>query len=161
MSSQFPLARTTDLVVREVGDEVLVYDLVHHNAFCLNRLAGAVWKLSDGRSPVGQIAQAVSRQLGATIPESVVWPVIHQLGRDHLLAYCIPVPSSRRQHLRSLGTAAAATIPVVASLSVPKAAEAASCIPQGSLCSPGGPPCCKGSCHRPANGNPAFRCTGN
>ncbi len=162
MSSQYPLSRKDKLVVRELADEVLVYDLARNKALCLNKVAGAVWKQSDGQTSAAQIAADISRQLGATVEEKAVWTAIDHLGRDHLLEYCIPPPSgiTRRQQLRSLAKAAAIAGPMIATLAVPNAASAASCIQQGNLCSPGSTPCCKGTCRRP-NTNPAFRCTGN
>ena len=42
MSNQLPLARKDKLVVRELADEVLVYDLTRNKAFCLNRLRRAL-----------------------------------------------------------------------------------------------------------------------
>ena len=140
MNTQYPLARKGKLVVRELADEVLAYDLIRKKAFCLNRVAAAVWKLSDGQKPVSKIAHELSLEFGATIEEKVVWVAIDQLGRDHLLEYCIPTPSSvsgltRREQLRSFGKAAAIAGPVVASLAVPRAAAAQSCIAPGQFCS--------------------------
>jgi len=167
MNNQYPLARKDKLVVRELAEEVLAYDLVREKAFCLNKLASAVWKLSDGQKSVREIAGSVSRQLGATVEEKVVWAAIDQLGRDHLLEYCIPMPAknsgvTRRKQLKSLGRAAAITGPLVAALTPPKAsAEHHSCIKGRDLCIPGGPPCCKGFCRREDLGfdHHQYRCT--
>ena len=154
MNSQFPLARKGKLVVRELADEVLVYDLSRKKAFCLNRLAAGVWRLSDGQRSAAKIADDLSVEFGATIEEKVVWVAVDQLGRDHLLEYCIDPPSSvsgltRREQLRSLGRAAAITGPIVAALAVPRAAAAASCLPKGAKCTPGlVPACCRMTdCH--------------
>ena len=147
MNTRYPLARKDQLVVRELGGEVLVYDLTRDQALCLNPLAGAVWKLSDGRKSASQIAAEVSRRLGATVDERTVWTAIDRLGRDHLLEYCIPMPvgMTRRQQLKSLGKAAAIAGPLVAALSAPTSALAASCIEPGQPCHVGGPPCCNKS----------------
>ncbi|HUQ94783.1 MAG TPA: PqqD family peptide modification chaperone, partial [Bryobacteraceae bacterium] len=134
-------------MVRELADEVLVYDLARDKAYCLNPIAGAVWKHSDGQTSAGQIAERVSLQLGATVEEQAVWTAIEQLGRDHLLEYCISAPGgvTRREHLKSFGKAAAIAGPMVAALAVPKgAAGAQSCIPNNKPCNPVGIPCCKG-----------------
>lgn len=150
MSNQLPLARKDKLVVRELADEVLVYDLTRNKAFCLNRLAGAVWKQSDGQNSALQIAENLSEEFGATIEEKAVWSAVDQLGRDHLLEYCIPMPTSisgvtRRQQLKSLGRAAAIAGPVVAALSVPRAAAAATCLAGGVACT-NGTQCCSHNC---------------
>ena len=38
-----PRARQDELVVEELQDETLVYDLKRHKARCLNRTAALVW----------------------------------------------------------------------------------------------------------------------
>ena len=38
-----PRARQDELVVEELQDETLVYDLERHKARCLNRTAALVW----------------------------------------------------------------------------------------------------------------------
>jgi len=48
-----PQARSEDLVIQDIGDEVLVYDLTRHKAHCLNRTAALVWRKCDGtRTPL-------------------------------------------------------------------------------------------------------------
>jgi len=42
--AQLPLARKDQLIVKEVDDEVLVYDLKTDQAHCLNKTAALVWK---------------------------------------------------------------------------------------------------------------------
>ena len=39
-----PKSRTDNLVVQEMNDEVLVYDLDSNKAVCLNETAAIVWK---------------------------------------------------------------------------------------------------------------------
>ena len=144
MSGQFSLARKEKLVIRELADEVLVYDLARNKALALNRVAGAVWKLSDGTKSPSQIADALSEQFGANIEETAVWAAIEQLGRDHLLEYCIPTPTAgetRRDHLKK---AAAIAGPMVLALAVPtaRADNTGTCISGSAPCTPGGIPCC-------------------
>jgi hypothetical protein len=47
---RMPLVRTVDLVIQELGQEILVYDLTCNKAHCLNRAAALVWRRCDGRS---------------------------------------------------------------------------------------------------------------
>lgn len=151
MNPQYPLARKHKLVVRELADEVLIYDLTRNKALCLNRVAGAVWKRSDGQNSARQIAEDLSEQFGATIEEGAVWSAVDQLGRDHLLEYCIPMPSSisgmtRRQQLKSFGRAAAIAGPMVAALAIPASADnQGSCIKTGQTCS-ANTQCCSHAC---------------
>ena len=43
-----PIARTEDLVVEEIGDELLVYDKLTNIAHSLNATAARVWRACDG-----------------------------------------------------------------------------------------------------------------
>ena len=54
-----PLARTGDLIVEELGDELLVYDTKADQGHCLNPAAARVWQRCDGRTP----ADGLSAQL--------------------------------------------------------------------------------------------------
>jgi cell division septation protein DedD len=47
-----PIARTQDLIVEELGDELLVYDEADNRGHCLSPSAARVWRLCDGRTPV-------------------------------------------------------------------------------------------------------------
>jgi len=47
-TSQKPLARSDELVVEELGDELLVYDLNDHQAHSLSATASRVWRACDG-----------------------------------------------------------------------------------------------------------------
>jgi hypothetical protein len=59
-TTQRPLARTDNLVINELTDEVLVYDLQRDKAHCLNHTAASVWKQCDGRSTAAEIARRLS-----------------------------------------------------------------------------------------------------
>lgn len=135
-----PLARHDGLVIRELPEELLVYDEETHEAHCLNETAASVWKLCDGRTGVPEIAAKLSAA-GTEIDEDVVWLALEDLWKRDLLVG-EPAPDdeaaiSRSQLLRRTGIAAAVAVPVVMSVVAPKAAHAATCIPSGQPCSPG------------------------
>ena len=52
-----PMARQNGIVVQEMPDEVLVYDLDSNKAHCLNQSAALVWKSCDGTNTVGDIVK--------------------------------------------------------------------------------------------------------
>ena len=136
-----PAARQDGLVIRELPEELLVYDSETHEAHCLNETAAAVWKLCDGRTSVPEIAAKLSATLGKGIDEDVVWLALEDLWKRDLLVG-EPAPDdeaamSRSQLLRRGGIAAAIAIPVVMSVAAPQAAHAASCIPSTQHCNPG------------------------
>ena len=147
-----PLARTHGLVVRELPEEVLVYDLDTHKALCLNRTAALVWKCCDGQSGVEGILRALRAELQAPVTEEVVWLALERLSRDRLLTERVRRPAalagvSRRDVLKKMGLAAAVTLPVVTAIVAPTTAQAASCTPTGGACMTGAECCPPGICN--------------
>lgn len=121
-----------------VGVETLVYDLERHRAHCLNRTAALVWSACDGRRDAAAIARAIASEMPEASVELVQVTLV-KLERAHLLADPVgAVP--RRTALRRL-TLAAGLMPVVSSILVPEAAQAASCSQLGGCCA-GKDDCC-------------------
>ena len=46
-----PCARSEDLIVEELGEEILVYDMKADRGHCLSPMAARVWRRCDGRTP--------------------------------------------------------------------------------------------------------------
>ena len=137
--SRRPLARGEGLVVRELEEEVLVYDLERHRAVCLNRAAACVWRRCDGRTDTARLARALGAEVGASVGEEAVWLALEQLARENLLAGAVRRPASappvtRRELIRRLGLAAAAALPLVTSIVAPTPAQAASPLGSGQPC---------------------------
>jgi len=144
-----PVARTDGLVVREIGDETLVYDTRQHRAHCLNPTAALVFRHSDGTRTAGEIAGLIGGSTPQGADEERVETALERLREAGLLAGEYRAArrgsASRREVLRRVGLGAALLAPIVTSLAVPTPAEAASpCIPEAD---------CAGndfkSCHRP------------
>lgn len=125
---QFPVARKNDLVVQEIPDEVLVYDLSSNKAHCLNQSAALVWKSCDGNNSISDIAQLVGSQSGGSINDDFVWLAIDQLSENNLLEQEITSAlngQSRRDVIKKIGLSTMIAIPVIASLVAPQSAMAA------------------------------------
>ena len=142
-----PIARKQGLVIQELPDEVLVYDLDRDRAHCLNQTAAFVWQRCDGKTTTAQIARTLGQQFDCAVDEKVVWLALDQLGSNHLLDHKpAPPPAllgmNRRAMVRTLGLAAAVAIPLVSSIVAPSPVQAATCIPGGNACIGGGVPCC-------------------
>ena len=90
-NSQRPIARKSGLVVQEVPDEVLVYDLESNKAHCLNQSAALIWKSCDGEKSVSEIAKLVEEQAGGKVTEDFVWLAIDQLSENNLLEQSMAV----------------------------------------------------------------------
>jgi len=120
-----PLARQNGLVVQEMPDEVLVYDLDTNKAHCLNQSAALVWKSCDGNNSVGDIVRQFESTGGGKVTEDFVWLAIDQLNENGLMdGRAAPrfAGQSRRQVLKTIGLASMVALPVIASLVAPSSA---------------------------------------
>ena len=158
-----PTARQAGLIVKELEDETLVYDLERDEAHCLNQTAALVWKHCDGRASVGEIATRIGNELNETVDPNVVWLALAQLRKRRLLAERIPrrahrLPAgasgpriSRRELALKLGKVMVIALPLITTIASPRAASAgASCdpscgIPPTAICCPTGCPCTTGA----------------
>jgi hypothetical protein len=117
-----PKAKTERLIVREIDDETLVYDMGRHAATCLNEFAAKVWQQCDGETSVAGIAAALSED------ERAVWLALHRLTKSQLLVEEIALPSdmrtgkTRREIAGKLGLGAA--VAAVSSIVMTTAAHA-------------------------------------
>lgn len=124
---QFPTARKTGLVVQDVPDEVLVYDLDSNKAHCLNNTAAMIWRSCDGKTSITDIARIVGMQAGAEVSDELVWLALDQLNENDLLEHEVTAEfagRSRREAIKKIGLASMIALPIVASLAAPKSALA-------------------------------------
>ena len=127
-NTQNPTARQTGLVIQEMPDEVLVYDLDSNKAHCLNQSAAFVWKSCDGNNSVADIVREFEKNTGGSVSEDFVWLAIDQLNENGLLQNNVAPRfkgQSRRQVLKTIGLASMVALPVIASLVAPRSAMAA------------------------------------
>jgi hypothetical protein len=143
-----PRARKEGLLVQELSDEVLVYDLERHKAHCLNPTAALVWKNCDGRTSIREMARLLEKSTGTSADEEIVWCALNQLKKFRLLTEANDFPVgveriSRRALIRRVGTAAV-LLPLITTIAAPTAEAAASCgmaCGVGDTC-PSGCVCC-------------------
>jgi Coenzyme PQQ synthesis protein D (PqqD) len=126
-SAMLPQARTKDLVIRELDDETLVYDLVSDKAHCLNQSAALVWKSCDGKTTAQEAVQAVQSALGAPVDADVIWLAVNQLERFHLVESDAKTPAVSRRALVLKYAPAALALPVIMSITAPTPAQNGSC----------------------------------
>jgi hypothetical protein len=159
-----PDARTEGLVVQELSDEVLVYDLDRHKAHCLNETAAFVWRQCDGTSTVTEISGRLADEFNAPADEDVVWAALSQLEKSHLLQSRVTQSLggrkvTRRELMRKAGIAAAIALPLITSVVAPTAAAAQSCIPFKAICDPKRDFCCKPNICQKTKVKGVFRCS--
>ena len=120
-----PLARQTGLVIQELPDETLIYDLDGNKAHCLNQSAALVWKFCDGKRSVSDIVREFAAQGPGEVSDDFVWLAIDQLTEKKLLQGEIVRKfqgHSRRQVIKTIGLASTVLLPVIASLVAPSTA---------------------------------------
>ncbi len=127
-----PKARKKDLIVQNLDDETLIYDLRSDRAHCLNRSASLVWRYCDGKTDVNRIAKKLSAISGESAPASIVELALQRLQKAQLLERTTVAKGSpritRREVIQGLGKAVVIALPVVTSILAPEAIQAASCI---------------------------------
>lgn len=151
-----PERRADGLLIREIPEETLVYDLKRHRAYCLNRTAARVWSYCDGETTVAEMAARLRREIAAPADAELVRLALDRLERAHLLQSLRDdggprQPYSRREVARRLGLVGklAVLLPVVLSVAVQTPAAAASCVSNCAgqpLSTPCDPPACTGAC---------------
>ena len=141
-NNQVPKARQEQLIVKELPDELLIYDLKRDKAHCLNETAALVWKNCDGHKTVEQLRELMEDNAGSPVPEEMVWLALDQLETFSLLDEAALKPGqfagmNRRDMVRRVGMAAIA-LPVILSIVAPTAQAQGSLLPPGACCnSPG------------------------
>lgn len=174
MDRTLPAAREKGLIVQDVADETLVYDLQRHRAYCLNRTAALVWRHCDGVSDVDQVVADLSEEMGTQASEALVWLALRRLQRNRLLEERatgqLAARYTRRRVIQTLAALGigAAVLPTIISVVAPTAAQAATCVeanacvgmPYGTPCKP--PDCDRICCGpdgpRPGECRPAADC---
>jgi hypothetical protein len=127
-----PAARRDRLVVEQLADETLIYDLDRHLAHSLNQSAAIVWNACDGTRTIADLAALLPGELSAGDKEAAVRVALGQLREAQLLTGAMKaekqeVSASRRALLVKIGISAAiATIPLITSIGVPPAHAQAS-----------------------------------
>lgn len=134
-----PEAREDQLLCKELGDELVVYDLRRDEALCLSAATASVWRHCNGKTEIPELAELLSTDTGLPVDQDLVLVALDRLTAKGLLRSSErlrEVPSRRDIALR-LGLAAG-LLPVILSLPAPTLAQTASCvdIAAGKPCSP-------------------------
>jgi hypothetical protein len=126
--SRLPLARSEELAVEEVGDELLIYDKTTNRAHCLSAAAVKVWRACDGYTSTDVLCTEVD--LGS----ETVDQVLDELDSNSLLQDTPQIGHTRREmtiKAAKLGTAA--SVPFIYSVLGPVPMAAATPTPAQCL----------------------------
>jgi hypothetical protein len=165
-----PVARTANILITEVDNEVMIYDRERDDCHCLNPIATKVYYYADGRNTVDDIATFLEQELELSEDldiRGLVWLALEELEKCDLIKEYLrePLPNvlkmSRRKVLgKTTKLAGAAAIgvlfPMIQSVIAPKPVMAASqncntvicaCAGKGSVSVQCCPPTKGGSCN--------------
>ena len=131
MGGYKPKLRDSGLLVQQLGDELLVYDLEQNVAHCLNGVAASVWSLCDGERTVADIAPLLRSDLAPADVEALVWCAIDQFAERKLLEEELEPERTEtammtRRQVARLGLVVGLALPLVESIVSPPAAMAQS-----------------------------------
>lgn len=126
-----PLSRQADILVQDLDNELLVYDLQINKAYCLNQTSALVFELSDGSKTVSEISELMSQKLGISVSEDFIWLALKELEKENLLKNGEQLSNylaglSRREIVKKVGLASMIALPIIASVVAPSALAAQS-----------------------------------
>ena len=130
-----PKTRSSQILVEELVDELMIYDVDSNEVHCLNGTAVRIWQLCDGTRTVEEIARDLHTDLNPDDAVTLVWSALDQfaarrlldnLGEDPLLKNSKPQGMTRRQMLLRAGVVVGGLLPLVDSIVSPEAALAQS-----------------------------------
>ena len=154
--TEHPISKTSDTVVQEIKDEILIYDLKTNKVLCLNKTSAVVWNACDGTRSVEEITKKLKKDYDPRMTEDIVWLSLSMLESANLLA-STPTNKfsdiSRRNTIKAIGLASAVAFPIISALIAPTSLNAQSAGQGACICSstsgqferPGGCACATGS----------------
>lgn len=123
--NKLPLVRNVDIVIQNVGQEVLIYDLKTHKTYNLNETAAIVYKACDGKTSVDKLKEKHK------FTDEIIFLALEDFKRETLLAdnssFVSPFSGmSRREVIKKVGLASLIALPIISSIIAPTSAMAAS-----------------------------------
>ncbi len=130
-NKNLPSCRESDIVVQELENETLVYDLLKNKAYCLNKTSAVIWQACNGKRNIDGIAKVSSNKLNSKITSEMVWLALEQFRKDNLLEKKINITDnfdgmSRREVIRKVGMSSLIALPIVSTIVAPMAVQAQS-----------------------------------
>lgn len=148
-----PLAVSREIIVQELPEELLVYKTKIHRAMSLNKTVAAVWQNCNGKNSTVRLAQLLSEKFKTVVSEEVVLLALETLnengllvGQDEIQQLNFTGDVSRREVIRRAALSTAVALPVIAALTAPQAARAASNPNNPNLLADGSPCALDGQC---------------
>ena len=118
---QLPISRTENIVIQEANNELLIYDLLTNQAFCLNETSALVFNGCNGKTTIEELNQQTK------LTDNIIFLALDELKNHNLLIgqYHSPFAGmSRREAVKKVGLSTMLALPVIMSIVAPVAAQA-------------------------------------
>lgn len=131
MPNNNPCARKDNIVMQNLSEEVLIYDLTTNKALCLNKITASVWAKCDGNNSLQDISDRLSVELGSPVDKSLVWLALEQLKKANLIVTETAKPLElidlpRREIIKKTALTTAIALPLISTITAPMAINASS-----------------------------------
>jgi hypothetical protein len=153
-----PKTRNENIVVQEIENEILIYDLELNKAFCLNETSAIIYQLCDGKNSIADISSSIAKKLNQPINDELIWLALDGFKKDNLLEnneqFEVDFNGlTRRQVIKKVGFGSLVILPIISSVVAPVAGATASLAPlfaacttnsdcASNFCTNGPPRCC-------------------
>ena len=145
-----PRARIADLIVKELENELLIYDMLTNDAICLNKMSMLIWRYCDGKTKSKDLIEKYN------LTEDLINLALddfqnHKLLKDKIETGVPKKMGERRRFLVRAGAVAAVAIPIVRTIVAPQAISAQSACISGTHNYTAPSPSCATACQSAFN----------
>ncbi|MBX7174829.1 MAG: hypothetical protein K1X72_27885 [Pyrinomonadaceae bacterium] len=125
-----PQSKTKNIVVLNLENEMLVYDLEINKAFCLNETSSIVYQNCDGKTSFAELRKRYK------FTDDLIFFTLDELKKERLIEtnYASPFEKmSRREIVKEIGLSTIIALPIISSVIAPSSINAASgaCVTTG------------------------------
>ena len=101
---QLPQARLKNVVIQDIDQELLIYDLISNKVLCLNETAKIIWQACDGKTTFADFRNRTNSEF----PDELIYLTFDKLQIKELLSdkFEIPIDRNRRKMLAKYGALA-------------------------------------------------------
>lgn len=130
--NKLPKSRNENILVQNLDNEILIYDLITNKAFCLNETSSKIYQHCDGKTSFDDLRRKYN------FTDDIIFLALDGLKLETLLddnsKYISPFADlSRREVIRKVGLGTMIALPIVSSIVAPSAVMAASiCLTSGT-----------------------------
>lgn len=123
MLSKLPQSKTENIVVQNLENETLIYNLDSNKVFCLNETSALVYQACNGNTDFQELINKYN------LTDEVIFLALDLLKKENLLEENFSSPlegMKRREVIKKIGLTSVIALPLISSLMAPTSAMAAS-----------------------------------